>query len=88
MKFPDCFVCLVGNHATACDKETLQQSKIIDGIARNEYEATIVDLAERLNQRESLEKVLSLTWRRGDEIVVNDNRPAATQEELDVMLLH
>ncbi len=56
MNFPDCFVCLVGNHATACDKETLQQSKIIDAVARNEYEATIVDLAERLNKKESLEK--------------------------------
>ena len=84
-KFPDCYVCLVGNHATACDKETLQQSRVIDAVARNEYEATLVDLAERLSRNESLEKVLSLTWRNGEEIIINDHRPAATQEELDAM---
>jgi radical SAM superfamily enzyme YgiQ (UPF0313 family) len=84
-KFPDCFICLVGNHATACDKETLQQSKTVDAVARNEYEATIVDLAERLIKKESLEKVLSLTWRNGNDIVSNVHRPAATQEELDAM---
>ncbi len=82
-KFGNVFICLVGNHVTAVDKETLEQSKLIDAIARNEYEATIVDLAERLEKNESLENVLSLTWRNGDEIVVNGHRPALTQEDLD-----
>ena len=69
-KFNTIFLCLVGNHVTAVDKETLEKSKLIDAIARNEYEATIVDFAERLEKKESLEKVLSLTWRKGNEIIV------------------
>ena len=60
-KFDGVFVCLVGNHVTAVDKETLEKSNLIDAIARNEYEATIVDLAERLEKKESLEKC-SLTY--------------------------
>ena len=84
-KFNNVFICLVGNHVTAVDKETLEQSELIDAIARNEYEATIVDLAEKLEKNESLENVPSLTWRNGNEIVVNGHRPALTQEELDAM---
>ncbi len=83
--FDGVFVSLVGNHVTAVDKETLEKSILIDAVARNEYEATIVELAERLEKNESLEKVLSLTWRNGNEIIANGNRPAATQEELDAM---
>ncbi|MGE5812392.1 MAG: B12-binding domain-containing radical SAM protein, partial [Ignavibacteria bacterium] len=84
-RFPSIFICLVGNHVTACDKETLDQSKIIDAVARNEYETTIIDLAERLERNESLEKVLSLTWRSGDKIIANPNRPALTPQDLDSM---
>ena len=84
-RFYSAFVCMVGNHVTAVDKETMQQSEFIDAVARNEYEATIVDLAERLEKNESLENVLSLTWRKGDEIIANGHRPALTPEELDRM---
>lgn len=84
-RFPSTFICLVGNHVTAIDKPTMKQSKSIDAVARNEYEVTIVDLADRLQKKESLEKVLSLTWRYGDEIVANAPRPALTPEELDAM---
>ena len=84
-KFDNVFVCLVGNHVTAVDKETLSQSNLIDAIARNEYEATIVDLADRLEKNNSLENVLSLTWRKGNEIISNGHRPALTQEDLDAM---
>ena len=82
-RFNSAFVCLVGNHVTACDKETLEQSKLIDAIARNEYEETIIDIADKIAKKESLENVLSLTWRNGEEIIVNGNRPALTQEYLD-----
>ena len=84
-KFDNVFICLVGNHVTAVDKETLEQSELIDAIARNEYEATIVDLADRLEKKESLKDVLSLTWRNGKEIIANGHRSALTQEDLDSM---
>ena len=82
-KFPSTFICLVGNHATAIDKDTLKQSALIDAIARNEFEVTIVDLAAKLENKESLDNVLSLTWRKGDEIIVNGQRPFLSPEELD-----
>ncbi len=44
-KIDGVFVSLVGNHVTAVDKETLEKSKLIDAVARNEYEATIVDIS-------------------------------------------
>ncbi|MEJ2618310.1 MAG: cobalamin B12-binding domain-containing protein, partial [Ignavibacteriaceae bacterium] len=56
-RFNSAFVCLVGNHVTACDKETLEQSKLIDAIARNEYEETIIDIADKIIKKESLENV-------------------------------
>lgn len=84
-EFKNLFVCLVGNHVTALDEETLSHSEYIDAIARNEYEETIVDLAEKLDSRQSLEQVLSLTWRNGPQIIRNENRPAASQELLDSM---
>jgi len=85
IKFPSLFVCLVGNHVTACDKETLQNSKTVDAIARNEYEETVVDLAEKLQNKSFLESVLSLTWRNNEQIIVNANRPATSPEKLDSM---
>lgn len=83
--FTQIFTCLVGNHVTACDQETMRVSKFIDAIARNEYEETIIDLADRIIKGESLENVPSLTWRNSDEIVSNGHRPALTQEYLDSM---
>jgi radical SAM superfamily enzyme YgiQ (UPF0313 family) len=82
-KFNSVFTCLVGNHVTACDKETLLTSEFIDSIARNEYEETIVDLAARLEKKEPLANVLSLTWRNGEEIIINSLRPP--NEKLDEM---
>ncbi|MDR3667497.1 MAG: cobalamin-dependent protein, partial [Ignavibacteriaceae bacterium] len=72
--FPAIFICLVGNHVTACDKDTLAGNNMINSVARNEYEETIVDLANRLEKKESLESVLSLTWRKGNNIFRNESR--------------
>ena len=73
--FPALFICLVGNHVTACDEDTLAGNILIDSVARNEYEETVVDLAIRLEEKESLDHVLSLTWRKGENIVRNESRP-------------
>ena len=73
--FPSLFICMVGNHVTACDMETLEGNNLIDSVARNEYEETIVDLAERIEKNQSLENVLSLTWRKGPEVIRNESRP-------------
>ncbi len=74
VEFPDVYTCLVGNHVTALHKETLEQCPITDSVARNEYEETIVDLAETLTNGQDLCKVQSLTWRNGEEININEQR--------------
>lgn len=73
--FPNIHACLVGNHVTAMHKETLEQYPAVDSVARNEYEETIVDLAEHLINETNLNDVLSLTWSNG-EVVINGARPS------------
>ena len=73
----------MGNHVTALHKETLESYPIADSVARNEYEDTIVELAENLSNGRNLENVKSLTWRNGQDIVINVARPPI--EELDSM---
>lgn len=75
-KFAEIFVCLVGNHVTALHKETLEEGKFIDAIARNEYEETIVELASYLEFNKNLSEIKSLTYRSGEDIIVNPSRSA------------
>lgn len=83
-KFPEIFTCLVGNHVTALHSEVLSQYPIADCVARNEYEETIVELANAIKDDESFEHITSLTWRNSNsEIIVNQSRPAL--ENLDEM---
>lgn len=74
--FPKIFVCLVGNHVTALHQEILEQYSIADAVARNEYEETISELASSLSNAQSLENILSLTWKNGEAVVVNPPRPS------------
>lgn len=77
--FPGIFVCLVGNHVTAMHQETMQQFPMLDAIARNEYEETVVDLAACLTEKRPLDSVLSLTWRKGNSVITNPPRPSNTK---------
>ena len=82
--YPSVFCCLVGNHVTALHNEVLSQYQIADCVARNEYEETIVDLAENLERNGTFENVRSLTWRNSNgDVVINQARPAL--ENLDDM---
>lgn len=84
INFPSIFTCLVGNHVTALHNEVLEQHSVVDCVARNEYEETVVDLAEHLINKKALNDVLSLTWRNNNkEVIINPARPAL--ENLDDM---
>jgi anaerobic magnesium-protoporphyrin IX monomethyl ester cyclase len=84
ISFPSIFNCLVGNHVTALHNEVLAQYPITDCVARNEYEETIVELADSLQNGGSLDNITSLTWRnQNGEIIVNKSRQAL--ENLDDM---
>jgi len=82
-EFNNVYTCLVGNHVTALHKEVLEQYPVIDSAARNEYEETIVDLANTLSNGRDFRSIQSLTWRNGDDVIVNSQRPPL--EDLDNM---
>ncbi|RKY89853.1 radical SAM protein [candidate division KSB1 bacterium] len=72
----------LGHHfPTFNHKELLTDFKEIDSIVRGEGEKTFNELVERIEQSESLEGVKGVSFRRGDEIVVNPPRPLI--EDLD-----
>jgi len=78
-EIPSLFVVLVGVHVSALPAETLSLSDKIDAVAFGEYDATLVDLAEKLTAGRNDRFLLSvpgLAFRsESGKIVKNDPRP-------------
>jgi len=70
-----CKTCFVGTHVSALPTESLEYSKTIDFIAKKEFEYTILDLANSLENKKPLEKILGLSFRKGKKIIHNNDRP-------------
>jgi radical SAM superfamily enzyme YgiQ (UPF0313 family) len=68
-------VSLVGTHPTRLDKETLELDKNIDSVCRGEYDETVVELAKTLEAGKSPAEVKGLTFRQGQKIIKNPDRP-------------
>ncbi len=67
---------LIGGHnATFLDRQTLQEFPWFDAVVRGEGEKTFAALLDNMNQGGMGEGVAGVTWRRGEEIVVNPDRP-------------
>jgi radical SAM superfamily enzyme YgiQ (UPF0313 family) len=75
--FPSSFVLLVGTHPSACPDETLLCDMSIDAVARGEYDLTVHELANVLEQGSSLETVRGITYRlsKTETIKTNDDMP-------------
>ena len=77
---PDVFTILVGVHVSAVPRQTLQEApQGLDAVAIHEYDATLVDLASKLEHSRSdevLKSILGIAFRneRG-EVIQNDDRP-------------
>jgi len=71
---PESFVVLVGTHPSVLPKETLKLSNKIDAVARGEYDYTILELAEILEDNSSLDSVDGLSFRSGEDITHNKER--------------
>lgn len=80
-QYPDSVILLVGTHPTSTTLETLGYDKRIDAIARHEYDVTVTELAKAIERGSSFESVLGLSYRNGNEIVENADRPYL--EDLD-----
>ncbi|MCK4245288.1 MAG: radical SAM protein [Candidatus Omnitrophica bacterium] len=72
---PQAKVVLVGTHVSALPEETLKLCEKIDAIARREYDYTIRDLAYAVERNENWEKILGISYRSGEEILHNPDRP-------------
>ena len=86
---PEAFTLMVGVHVSAVPEQTLLESpKGLDAVAVHEYDATVVDLADRIEAKGSaltdseLAHVQGIAFKNGkDEVVVTERRPYI--EDLD-----
>ncbi len=68
-------ICMVGTHVTAMWQETLERQPEIDFVAIGEYDYTIAELADALQNSKNLENVQGLAYRTNDQILRTPNRP-------------
>ncbi|HLE68186.1 MAG TPA: radical SAM protein, partial [Vicinamibacteria bacterium] len=64
-----------GTHVTALDENCLRNTPGLDAIFRNEPEATAAEWIAKLAKKESPESVTGLSYREGEEIRRNPDRP-------------
>jgi anaerobic magnesium-protoporphyrin IX monomethyl ester cyclase len=72
---PQAFICLVGTHPTVLTDEVLNLSASIDAVARHEYDATLVHLAEVLGNESDLSVVDGLSFKQNGKHIHNKIRP-------------
>lgn len=77
----EAYIVLTGPHVSALPVESLTIDERIDAVARREYDMTLVDLASRLINRENIEQVFGITFRRDGEIISTPDRDF--MEDLD-----
>ncbi|MBW1795809.1 MAG: radical SAM protein [Deltaproteobacteria bacterium] len=68
------FILLVGVHASALPAETLAMNESVDAVARGEYELTLLELAQKIEEGGEVADVAGLTVRKDGKIVNTDNR--------------
>lgn len=74
-KEASCFSVLVGPHASALPKETMEMSSAIDAVCVQEYDYTLRELAEELGRKNpALEKIKGIVFREKNKIIQNRAR--------------
>ena len=68
-------IALCGAHATTYAKDILDKYRFIDYVLMGEYEHTLLDLVNKLEDSLSLKSVLGLAYRNTENTVVNKLRP-------------
>ena len=72
---PNCLTAIGGCHVTFWDDKALQESPHLDVVVRKEGEKTIIEIMERLEAGKDFTGVLGVTFRDGEKIVQNPDRP-------------
>jgi len=78
---PQAKTMLGGSHGTFWDENALNEYPSLDIVVRREGELTFIELLDKLQSQASLANVLGITYRNGDKIVRNADRPFI--EDLD-----
>jgi radical SAM superfamily enzyme YgiQ (UPF0313 family) len=82
-EFPSAVLCLVGTHASSTAKETLTNYPWIDLVARREYDATILEVLQKMKAGEGYADCLGVSTRVGGQLVENPDRPYI--QDLDIL---
>ncbi|MDZ7346112.1 MAG: B12-binding domain-containing radical SAM protein [candidate division KSB1 bacterium] len=72
---PESAVAMFSTHVTALWRETLERHPAVDYVCIGEYDLTVAELAQLLEQGGSPSRVLGLAYRRNGEICKNAERP-------------
>ena len=75
---PESFAILTGPHVSALPEETLRLDTRVDAVARQEYDLTLLELAQALPQSKDLNMIKGLTFRNGESIVTTPDREFIT----------
>ena len=78
---PQAVTILGGSHGTFWDENALNEYPSLDMVVRREGELTFIELLEKLESKSNLSGVLGITYRNGDKIARNPDRPFI--EDLD-----
>jgi anaerobic magnesium-protoporphyrin IX monomethyl ester cyclase len=78
---PHAVTMLGGSHGTFWDENALNEYPNLDLVVRREGEKTFIELIKKLEAHSSLGNVLGITYRNGDKIIRNVDRPFI--EDLD-----
>src|SRR3989338_5153860 len=74
-----CRVVLVGPWASISPEKTLKEARHIDMLAKGEFDFTVLDIANKVPKN----KIKGLYYKVGSKIVVNEDRPPVSSEELE-----
>ena len=80
-KIEDAKITFVGTHPTRSTNETFTLSSSIDFICRGEYDYTVVELADAIENEKSLKKIDGLSFRTNKKIT--HNKPRELIKDLD-----
>ncbi len=80
---PQAVTVLGGSHGTFWDENALKEYPSLDIVVRREGEETFIELLDKLETHSSLSNLLGITYRNGDTIVQNPDRPFI--EDLDAL---
>jgi len=72
---PDTRIMLVGPHVTVLPEHALNLSRAIWGVARGEFEYTILELARAIERGHGYGDISGLSWRQDGKIIHNTDRP-------------